>query len=165
MISYREFLVQYGTLPLDAFLEAIQEPYVLVTERETPRDADSGFLTVKFSKESLSSSGEAKSSLLPVRKRSDSNAFAMMITLGRAPNNDMVVDHQKISKFHAYFRQVGSDWVICDANSRNGTAVNGRPVEPGQTGAPVASGTSIKLAKLVDLLFLEPRELYAHIRR
>ncbi|MBL4847766.1 MAG: FHA domain-containing protein [Planctomycetes bacterium] len=159
MISYQTFLVQFGSLGRDDFLKAIEVPYVLITQ--TANAQDSGFLTVKFTKEAVTKSGEREGSMvLAVRKRPDANAFGMMITIGRAANNDLVIEHQKISKFHAYFREAVSGWRICDANSRNGTTIGEVPVEPGQEGLPVKSGARIKLGKAVSLVFLEPADLY-----
>jgi pSer/pThr/pTyr-binding forkhead associated (FHA) protein len=163
VIPYTKFMSQYGSLARDQFLEAIQDPYVLITLGAVAQDA--GFQTVKFTKEAaVTESGERKGSMvLPVRKRPNANAFGMMITIGRATNNDLVIDHQKISKFHAYFRQVGTKWRICDANSRNGTAIGGIPVESGQEGLPVNSGSQIKLGKAVSLVFLAPIDLFLRL--
>ena len=160
MIPYQKFVAQYGALSREQFLSAIDVPYVLITQ--TAGRGESSFLTVKFTKELVSASGERKGSMvLPVCKREGANAFGMMITIGRATNNDLVIEHEKISKFHAYFRQVGSDWRICDANSRNGTEIGEALVAPGQEGLPVNSGSQIKLGKAVSLVFFAPSDLYA----
>ena len=54
------------------------------------------------------------------------NAFGLGITVGRTRNNDLWIDDQRISRFHAYFRlQDGSSWMLADAGSRNGTFVDG----------------------------------------
>lgn len=159
MIPYQTFLQSHGGLSRDEFLGRIDVPHVLITQTAAARDT--GFQTVKFTKEIVTESGERKGAMiLPVRKRPDANAFGMMITIGRATNNDLVIEHQKISKFHAYFRQIGSDWRICDANSRNGTEVGEQEVEPGQDGLPIYSGSRIRLGKAVSLVFLAPPELY-----
>ncbi|MGE0708744.1 MAG: FHA domain-containing protein [Planctomycetota bacterium] len=164
MIPYREFAQQYASLSEEEFLRQIKEPHVLMVERRNLRESESGFMTVKFTKEALAESSETRTFVLPIKKRAGSNAFGMMITLGRAPNNDLVVDHQKISKFHAYFRDAGSSWLICDADSRNGTVVDGVPLEPGQQGRPVHSGTRVKLGQVVELVFYLPKELYKKLK-
>lgn len=160
MIPYQTFLASHGGLSQEEFLARVDVPHVLITQTAAGRETS--FQTVKFTKELVSESGERRGSMiLPVRKRADANAFGMMITIGRATNNDLVIEHQKISKFHAYFRQVGSDWRICDANSRNGTQVGETDVEPGQEGLPVYSGSRVRLGKAVSLVFLAPADLYA----
>jgi pSer/pThr/pTyr-binding forkhead associated (FHA) protein len=157
-------MTRYGSLSQEDFLQQVSDPHVLLVERKSVRDSDSGFLTVKFTKEILAESGERKTFVLPVKKREGSNAFAMMITVGRAANNDMVVEHQKISKFHAYFRNSGAAWSICDADSRNGTIVDGVQVPTGQQGLAIQTGSRIKLAKVIDLEFFEPSALFDRLQ-
>tara|TARA_B100000965_G_scaffold391803_1_gene400300 strand:- start:151 stop:672 length:522 start_codon:yes stop_codon:yes gene_type:complete len=159
---YTQFAQDHKHLSRDDFLAKVGVPHILVTEKQAVRDEEAGFMTVKFTKEVLSESAEAQTFVLPVRKRPDANAFAMMVTLGRAPNNDLVLDHQKVSKFHAYFKQLGEKWVICDANSRNGTVVDGLELQA-QIAHPLRSGSKIKLAKVIDLVFLTPEELFQRI--
>ena len=62
----------------------------------------------------------------------------------------------------AYFKQLGEKWVICDANSRNGTVVDGLELQA-QIAHPLRSGSKIKLAKVIDLVFLTPEELFQRI--
>ena len=58
------------------------------------------------------------------------NPFATEVTLGRTFNNDVVVDHQSISRFHAYFQldPKRGVWRVVDAESKNGTWVRGRRI-------------------------------------
>jgi pSer/pThr/pTyr-binding forkhead associated (FHA) protein len=160
LIPYQTFLQSHTGLSREQFFGKIQVPHVLITTTVAGRE--SGFQTVKFTKEAVTESrGSSKGTMiLPVRKRPEANAFGMMITIGRAANNDLVIEHQKISKFHAYFRQTGDEWRICDANSRNGTEVSEVEVTPGQDGLPVFSGSRVRLGKAVTLVFLAPAELY-----
>ena len=46
-------------------------------------------------------------------------------TMGRSTGNTVVVDDMKASGQHAQIARVGSDWVITDRNSTNGTFVSG----------------------------------------
>ncbi len=50
------------------------------------------------------------------------------ITLGRAPENDLVVDHAEISRKHALFTREDEAWVVKDLGTSNGTRVNGEPI-------------------------------------
>lgn len=59
-------------------------------------------------------------------------------TIGRLPDNDIVVTDNRVSRHHAEIRQNGGRWLIRDAGSKNGTAVNGKivkdaPLKPGDT--------------------------------
>ncbi|MBM4404271.1 MAG: FHA domain-containing protein [Candidatus Cloacimonetes bacterium] len=50
------------------------------------------------------------------------------ITIGRDPTNDIVLSNIRVSRFHARMDKQGTNWVINDLNSRNGTFVNGEQV-------------------------------------
>lgn len=51
------------------------------------------------------------------------------LTIGRAPHNDLVVDHPAASCEHAVVVMMQSDHVLEDLGSTNGTKVNGQPVK------------------------------------
>lgn len=82
-----------------------------------------------------------------VAKRPEANAFSAMITLGRAPNNDLVLNADSVSKFHGYFILSGdqTDWV--DANSANGSLLNGRRLTPKER-TSLSSGDQLQLGEL-----------------
>lgn len=50
------------------------------------------------------------------------------LTIGRKEGNDIVIDNQGISGFHAHIVRENQDFVIEDLNSLNGTFLNGRKV-------------------------------------
>ncbi|MDS1268791.1 FHA domain-containing protein [Lipingzhangella sp. LS1_29] len=51
------------------------------------------------------------------------------ITFGRSSDNTVVVDSRQASRHHASVAREGEDYVLSDLGSRNGTLVNGQPVE------------------------------------
>ncbi|MCP4501463.1 MAG: FHA domain-containing protein [Deltaproteobacteria bacterium] len=61
----------------------------------------------------------------PVERREDSPY--RMVSIGRTPNNDIVIADASVSKFHAYFQ---SETVlrVFDGGSTNGTTINQQPV-------------------------------------
>jgi hypothetical protein len=71
---------------------------------------------------------------VPLRKRPEAGkGFIERISVGRARNNDIVVRHESVSKFHAWFRRDEDDvWYAGDAPSRNGTRVNGAALAGGK---------------------------------
>lgn len=94
-------------------------------------------------------------------KRSAANPFSMMITFGRAPNNDLILELGQVSKFHGYFSKQGEDWYVTDAGSTNGTTVDGVALEVRKPtlispGAEVLLGSvpawSVDGAQLFDFL-------------
>ena len=56
------------------------------------------------------------------------NGFAMGVTVGRTDSNDVWLDDESVSRFHAYFQQVSQRgaqvWQVVDAESMNGTFLN-----------------------------------------
>jgi ABC-type multidrug transport system ATPase subunit/pSer/pThr/pTyr-binding forkhead associated (FHA) protein len=58
------------------------------------------------------------------------------MTIGRSPDNDIVLDDLLVSRRHATMLRGPDGWRIVDVDSANGTYLNGRPV----TDAPVTEG-------------------------
>ena len=50
------------------------------------------------------------------------------ITIGRAPTNDIVIDHVSVSRIHAIVTKENDGYYIADNNSLNGTYVNGNRI-------------------------------------
>jgi hypothetical protein len=48
------------------------------------------------------------------------------VSVGRSPQNAIVVDDRRVSRQHAELEQSGGQWSIRDLGSTNGSAVNGR---------------------------------------
>jgi hypothetical protein len=71
---------------------------------------------------------EASHYLVPLKKRTDVDAaFSDRISVGRAPNKDIVLRHASISKFHAWFQMDEMSQVyVADAGSKNGTRLDGQ---------------------------------------
>ncbi len=67
------------------------------------------------------------------------------ITLGRNPDNHIVVPDQGVSRYHARISWDGSHYVLTDLESANGTFVNGKPV--GRAPWVLESGDHITLDK------------------
>ena len=65
--------------------------------------------------------------------------------VGRAPDVDVVIDHEDISRRHAIiWRQEGKVW-INDLSSSNGTTVDGAHL--GATPSPLETGSVVTLAR------------------
>jgi pSer/pThr/pTyr-binding forkhead associated (FHA) protein len=50
------------------------------------------------------------------------------VTVGRGPDNDVVLDDPTVSRRHAVFERLAAGWSVHDLNSTNGTYVNGEPL-------------------------------------
>ena len=51
------------------------------------------------------------------------------VTVGRTDGNDVVIADERVSRLHAAFERVAGEWLVRDLGSRNGTFLNGAPVD------------------------------------
>jgi pSer/pThr/pTyr-binding forkhead associated (FHA) protein len=65
--------------------------------------------------------------------------------IGRAADNEVVLDDPRSSRVHAIVSQSGSDWIVTDMDSRNGTRLNGKPVHE----AVLRGGDRIEIGRAV----------------
>lgn len=96
--------------------------------------------------------------IIPVAK-APGNPFPDRISVGRAQNCDVVLRDQSVSKLHAFFKVLGSGTAeLIDAESANGTRVNGGAIEPGKS--VVVSGGDSLIFGVVSVQVLEPSKLW-----
>jgi hypothetical protein len=95
--------------------------------------------------------------IYPLLKK-PSAPFPDMITVGRTPNNDIVLKDSTVSRLHAFFRHRGAAWQVADGGSKNGTSLDGAPLAPRKE-RPVESGQVVKIGDL-ELTFYTAEELF-----
>jgi pSer/pThr/pTyr-binding forkhead associated (FHA) protein len=76
------------------------------------------------------------------------------ITIGREPDNDIVVENLLVSAYHARIDRTGREYVLTDLHSKNGTFVNGHRV----TSTRLKNGDEILVGKHTVQFKLEPTE-------
>jgi len=91
------------------------------------------------------------------------NPFANLITVGRAPNNDIRFPLEALSKLHATLCQSATRWHIQDHGSRNGTFVNDEPLAPGRMRA-LEDGDQIRFCPELRTRFFTASALYDFVR-
>jgi ABC-type multidrug transport system ATPase subunit/pSer/pThr/pTyr-binding forkhead associated (FHA) protein len=69
------------------------------------------------------------------------------ITIGRTPDNNIVVPHAQVSSRHAEIQRQGNQLFVVDRGSANGTFVRGQRVAPGQRAA-VENGEKIYIGPM-----------------
>ncbi len=60
------------------------------------------------------------------------NFTGKQITVGRLPENDIVIDNLSVSRKHAVIHSVRTGYVLRDLGSKNGTLLNGEKIEHGE---------------------------------
>ena len=99
--------------------------------------------------------------VVPLGKRADAaRVFSERVTLGRARNSDVVLRHESVSKFHAWFaRDEKNAYFVSDASSHNGTWRNGVVLAGGET-ARLASGDLLRFGS-VEATYCDAATLHA----
>src|SRR5260370_41997232 len=69
-----------------------------------------------------------------------------VLTMGRAPDNQLVLQDQQASSHHAEIRPDGQGYLLVDMNSRNGTYVNEQRLAP-QKPRLLISGDVIRIGE------------------
>lgn len=92
----------------------------------------------------------AKSVILPIKKRGDSFWDAGQITVGRASTSDIVLEDRAISNVHAHFELRVNDHPVSiqDLGSSNGTFLNRVPLQP-YVLTPLRSGDCLRFGQTV----------------
>lgn len=100
----------------------------------------------------------------PLVRRAEATADAGSISLGRAPENDIVLSVESVSHVHAVFSSDGQRWLLTDRDSKNGTTLNGTPLAKGQP-TPLHSGDRILFGGEIAAVFLTSEALYEKAHR
>jgi len=106
----------------------------------------------------LGAADETTIEVYPLAKKPGAS-FPDRITIGRTPNNDIVIVDHSVSRFHAYLRLDGKAWVVADAGSKNGSWLASSMLEPRKE-RKVASKSIVRIGD-VDLTFYLAPDLYA----
>ncbi|MET0592899.1 MAG: FHA domain-containing protein [Polyangiaceae bacterium] len=103
--------------------------------------------------------------VVPIRKRIGADAMSVdRISIGRARNKDLVLRHGSVSKFHGWF-QLAEEHGLCfmDVGSKNGSRVNGKPVER-RALVPVHAGDRVQIGR-IECLVCTPDVLWTALHR
>ena len=72
------------------------------------------------------------------------------MTIGRDKSNSIVIDDPLVSRVHCIIHRIRSSWYIEDAESTNGTWINGKRLKPG-TSVRIESQDNIKLGGRIEI--------------
>lgn len=147
-------LVRRLVVDPDGFAKAFPHPWLVWSPPEDPNEDK--ILSTSASEQGQTDFVSGEPVALAVVK-SEPNAFPFGITIGHAENNDIVIRHQQVSRFHAYLQRAGEAWVLVDADSKNGTWIDGRRLQPSKP-TPLPSRARLLLGE-VQLEYFEPFRL------
>ena len=145
-----------------AFRRTVTYPVLLWEHAPTKKEEPLLFATNAGSKLTRPSPGRAMFFALA---KTVQNAFADEVTLGRTRNNDVSVEDNSVSRFHAYFApdKKGTRWSLVDANSTAGTFLAGKRLK---AKLPVMLEDQMKMKiGQVDLQFLLPDSFLGYLQK
>jgi pSer/pThr/pTyr-binding forkhead associated (FHA) protein len=75
------------------------------------------------------------------------------LTIGRARENDFVIEDSMVSRYHLEIQQIRGSYFIKDRCSRNGTYLNGKIVSPDKY-IKLKHGDTIRLGTRIELTMI-----------
>jgi hypothetical protein len=156
-------------LDREGFVARYPDALIIFDEIGQLGEADPGFQTLsKKPKESKDTQDPRQrilgrlESRVVYRLTKQRDKFACMVTVGRAANNVLRLNVPSVSKFHAYFTHVAREkaWYVADANSSNGTFIDGQELPPSHGKVLIKNGTTLRFGPDVTGQFYDAAGFY-----
>lgn len=77
-----------------------------------------------------------------------------VFTIGRSATCDLVLDLNQVSKLHTYLGRIDEQWLIADADSSNGTFIDGLRLEANQQ-YPIDESVRLNISTGIEVYFIE----------
>ena len=160
MASIEDFKREIAGLTVEQFVQQYAYPFLLVggisdNERMYEEFGTSDDMPITIQMPQLVTQWILKEkSIFPIKKKGRGSAFSF-VSVGRSRTNDIVLNVGAISKLHVVVQKVGAAFTLMDSGSRNGTFVNGIPLDANK---PVLlnDGDLISFASVIPARFLVP---------
>jgi len=136
----------------DGFAKAFPHPWLVWSPPEDPNEDK--ILSTSASEQSQPDFVSGEPVALAVVK-TEPNAFPFGITIGHAENNDVVVRHPGVSRFHAYLQNNQGRFFLVDADSKYGTFLGGNRLTPSKP-TPLPSSAEVQLGAVTLRFFDQP---------
>ena len=134
-------------LPRETFAKSVQGSFLAVVDRGED-EPPSSFQTVDAS--ALPKAGLDLVPGIEVHEiaKNKNSPYQERISLGRAPNCDVVLRYASVSKLHGYFTEApGGQLELVDVGSQVGTRLNGKALQPNKPAA-VAVGDVLVIGRV-----------------
>jgi hypothetical protein len=168
-LQLKEFISSYGDLPETGFRTRFDHPFLLANFTREDRREPGRLYHQKTQHDTVDVSEETHDSgmttlVIPVAK-SERCPDEKSITLGRSPENDLIIVHPCISRRHAVFKEDldTRGYTLLDVGSSYGTVVAGQTLEPDEA-TSLASGTSVIFGKTANCTFLFSHDFYKYVQ-
>jgi len=144
--------------PRDLFVARSPYPFLVGTAQLVHSEAS----TAEFPPSADSSAADDRPKLVALAVRSGSGRTDH-IRVGRTVDNDLPLQHMRISRHHAHFSLDQTHWQLFDDGSRNGTWVEEARLQPKGPGHPLALGQAVRFAEL-EFTFLDAGRCWELLR-
>jgi hypothetical protein len=143
-----------------AFAEGLDAPVVIFEPHSSSRQRLSTFQLHAIPKSGYEVPYFGPFAVVQAVKSRDPKA--PRVTVGRTPDNDIVIDDPSVSRLHAWFELKRKRWQMTDAGSRNGTVIEGVRV-PGKKWVSLGTQANIGIGD-VSVGFFNPEDFVAYLR-
>lgn len=159
MGGFLDFYEDYFEHSRHDFLSRFQEPFLMQNCGFIPANALVGFLH-KLVAHYLGIDEEPPFNInVWSLKETSLMGGPATLSIGRGPDNDVVIHSKRVSKCHAMLLRPTDRWMISDNHSTNGTLILGERIEPDKP-HPLGSGCEVNFGHGVSLNFVEAGDMH-----
>jgi len=167
-LTIKEFMDKLGLISKSEFISKFKSPFLLLEIGLNPQDKkkygtnsekSASKKTVEINKITLE---KPRTIFVEQVKKTSRNHFSKMITVGRTLNNDIIIHHPCVSKFHAFFK-TDKSVTITDAGSSYGTKLDNKQLIRNRD-YPLLGREIIIFAEIIKSTFLMPLDFYDYAR-
>lgn len=157
----KSLAIEIGEMNREQFLASYPYHFLIQESHLENSAAQPGFFTLKAPIESAQACDLFSTSLYILKKK-HGVLFQDMVTVGRAANNDVVLDYSCVSKFHACFTRVGPNWSLTDSGSTNGTFLENKELEA-RVSKPLSSDVELSFSSKLSFRFVDASKLFNYL--
>lgn len=160
-LTMKSLAAEIGEMDRGQFLADYPYHFLIQESHLESSSGQPGFFTLKSPLESAQPCDLLSTSIYILKKKRG-ELFQDMITVGRAANNDVVLDYSCVSKFHACFTKVDSNWSVTDSGSTNGTYLEKEELEA-RSPKPLSPDMELSFSKKLSFRFVDASRLFNYL--